>query len=96
MLQKVLISEEMLHGDGTAIKDAVSKLPSLDIKVHVQPITRTVLKVTLDIVGDFVWDDRLHGRGNESFHIWVLDQDDSTIHHKEFFSIARRQVCFIF
>lgn len=84
----------MLRDDGKAIKEAVCKLPALDIDVHVQPITRTVLKVTLDIVADFTWDDRVHGRGNETFHIWVLDVDDSHIHHKEYFSITRRQVSF--
>lgn len=82
----------MLRENGHTIKEAISKLPSLDIQFRVQPITRTVLKVTLDIVPDFVWDDRVHGRGNEHFHIWVLDSDDSFIHHKEYFAVTRRQV----
>lgn len=82
----------ILRDDGTSVKNAASKLPALDIGIRVQPITRTVLKITLDIVADFVWDDHLHGRGSEMFYIWVVDMDDPLIHHKEQFSITRRQV----
>lgn len=37
----------------------VHQFPRLELAAHVQPITRTVLKVDLTITPDFQWDVRL-------------------------------------
>jgi hypothetical protein len=36
--------------------------PKLDLSVHVQPITRSTLKVELTIAPDFQWDEKIHGQ----------------------------------
>lgn len=65
-----------------AIKAEASQLPSLDVHVHAQPITRTVLRVSLTLTATFDWVDRHHG-GAEPFWIWVEDTENEHIYHKE-------------
>ena len=43
---------------GKSIHKFVHQFPNLDLSAHVQPITRTVLKVELTITPDFQWDER--------------------------------------
>lgn len=50
----------------------IHQFPRLELSAHVQPITRTMLKVDLTIVPDFQWDDKVHGYV-EPF--WVLVED---------------------
>lgn len=44
---------------GPTIKRCVSQLPCLELDASIQPITRTVLRVRLDIKADFHWDDKV-------------------------------------
>ena len=44
-------------------------LPLLRVEVQVQPITRTILRLALQLRADFQWTDRYHGGGGEPF--WV-------------------------
>lgn len=45
----------------------------LELAAHVQPITRTCLKIDLTITPDFAWEDKVHGYV-EPFWILVEDQ----------------------
>jgi pre-mRNA-splicing helicase BRR2 len=49
----------------------IHQFPRLDLSSHIQPITRSTLKVVLTITPDFEWDPKVHG-ASESF--WVLVQ----------------------
>ena len=47
-------------------------MPLLLVDVSAQPITRTVLRVSLTLTAAFDWVDRHHG-GMEPFWVWVRD-----------------------
>ena len=55
---------------GTLIKQEANRLPHIELSVQAQPITRTVLRVTVTLAASFEWVDRIHG-GSEPFWIWV-------------------------
>ena len=47
---------------GKVIHRYVHQFPRLELKVHLQPITRGTLKVELTITPDFQWDSKIHGQ----------------------------------
>ena len=49
----------------------VHHFPKLELSVHVQPITRSTLKVELTIAPDFQWDEKIHGN-SEVMKIMVM------------------------
>jgi hypothetical protein len=59
--------------------------------VKVQPITRTILRVTLHIKGQFEWSDRLSATV-EPFWVWVEDNENERIYHTEYFLLHKKQV----
>ena len=69
---------------GKAIHKFVHQFPRLELSAHVQPITRSVLKVDLTITPDFQWDEKVHGFV-QGFWIMVEDNDGEMILHHEFF-----------
>ncbi|CDW55867.1 activating signal cointegrator 1 complex subunit [Trichuris trichiura] len=82
----------MIRDKGQLIKDAVRRLPQIEIESRVQPITRTILRIRLSIVPSFLWDDRVHGRGMMLFHIWIVEPNANYIYHKEELFLSRKQV----
>lgn len=44
---------------GKTIHKYVHQFPKLDLAVHLQPITRSTLKVELTITPDFQWDEKV-------------------------------------
>ncbi|KAJ6172280.1 Helicase C-terminal [Penicillium chermesinum] len=52
--------------------DLVSKFPRLELQAHVQPVTRSMLRIELTITPNFVWDDELHGNAQD---FWILAED---------------------
>ena len=46
---------------GKTIHKFVHQFPKLELAVHIQPITRSTLRVELTITPDFQWDDKIHG-----------------------------------
>lgn len=73
---------------GRRIHKSVHHLPRLDLQGHVQPITRTVLRVELTITPDFQFDEKIHGK-SEPFFILVEDVDGETILHHEYFVLKQ-------
>ncbi|VDQ03146.1 unnamed protein product, partial [Trichobilharzia regenti] len=65
------------------------QLPRLEMSVHVQPITRSALRVELTLTPDFMWDEKLHST-NQAFWIFVEDVDGNTVLHHEFFVLKQR------
>jgi pre-mRNA-splicing helicase BRR2 len=68
---------------------AVHQLPRLELSGHVQPITREVLRVQLNIQPDFQFDEAIHGDA-EPFWITVTDVDGETVLHYEYFLLKRQ------
>uniref|UniRef100_A0A8C5CI20 Small nuclear ribonucleoprotein U5 subunit 200 n=1 Tax=Gadus morhua TaxID=8049 RepID=A0A8C5CI20_GADMO len=76
-------------GDHPTIHKYVHQFPKLDLAVHLQPITRSTLKVELTITPDFQWDDKIHG-SSEAFWILVEDVDSEVILHHEYFLLKAK------
>uniref|UniRef100_A0A7S0D2D4 RNA helicase n=1 Tax=Amorphochlora amoebiformis TaxID=1561963 RepID=A0A7S0D2D4_9EUKA len=74
---------------GKRIHRCVHQLPRVELMAHVQPITRTVLRVELTISPDFAFDQKLHGFA-EPFWIIVEDVDGETILHHEYFILKKQ------
>ena len=64
-------------------------IPYFDIEVVCQPITRAILKVQVNLVADFEWNDRWNGK-SEPF--WIMVDNETEILHAEFFSLHKKDV----
>ena len=69
---------------GKIILNQIHKFPRLELEAYVQPITRTLVMVELDLRSHqkFTWDARYHGAA-EPFWIIVEDCDSEQILHSE-------------
>eukprot|EP00118_Oscarella_pearsei_P003355 m.13994 g.13994 ORF g.13994 m.13994 type:complete len:2136 (+) comp25397_c0_seq1:78-6485(+) len=76
---------------GKTIHKFVHQFPKLDLATHIQPITRSTLKVELTITPDFQWDEKIHGH-SQSFWIFVEDGDSEIILHHEYFLLKSKYV----
>lgn len=74
---------------GKPLHKYLHQLPRLEMSVHVQPITRSALRVELTLTPDFSWDEKTHTT-NQAFWIFVEDVDGNTILHHEFFVLKQR------
>lgn len=74
------------------VKKHAQELPFFEVDSSVQPITRTVIKVVLNIKPMFTWNPRYHGPATEHFVIWIVDQNE--ILHSESFVFRKKQVMF--
>ncbi|KAL1312365.1 DExH-box ATP-dependent RNA helicase DExH12-like [Arachis hypogaea] len=74
---------------GRMLHKYIHQFPKLNLAAHVQPITRTVLRVELTITPDFAWDDRIHGYV-EPFWVIVEDNDGEYILHHENFMLKKQ------
>ena len=59
---------------GKALHKFVHQFPRLELAAHVQPLTRSLLRIDLSITPDFAWDDKVHG-SVEPFWLLVEDAD---------------------
>jgi len=73
---------------GKNIHRLIHRVPRLEMKGHVQTITRTVIKVELKIESDFRFDENIHGN-RQDFWIFVEDVDGENILHSEFFVLRK-------
>ena len=74
---------------GKMIHRFVHQFPRLELAAHVQPITRTVLRVELTITPDFQFEPKVHGTA-EPFHVLVEDVDQEHILHSELFLLKAK------
>lgn len=74
---------------GKTIHRYIHQFPKLELTTHIQPITRSTLRVELTITPDFQWDEKIHGQ-SQGFWIFVEDVDSETILHHEFFLLKQR------
>lgn len=74
---------------GKTIHKYIHQFPKLELSTHIQPITRSTLRVELTITPDFQWDEKLHG-ASEAFWILVEDVDSEVILHHEYFLLKSK------
>eukprot|EP00026_Physarum_polycephalum_P000144 Phypoly_transcript_00144.p1 GENE.Phypoly_transcript_00144~~Phypoly_transcript_00144.p1 ORF type:complete len:2136 (-),score=361.95 Phypoly_transcript_00144:17-6424(-) len=75
---------------GAMVLKTASYFPRLELDVTIQPITRTVLRVQLNIDPQFEWSDRIHG-SVEPWWIFVEDTESERIYHHEYFLLHKAQ-----
>lgn len=68
-----------------------SHIPQIQISAETQPITRTILRVRLQLTPDFTWSDRFHGL-QQNFWVWIEDPDQRLILHSEYWTLTKRVV----
>ncbi|XP_028119477.1 DExH-box ATP-dependent RNA helicase DExH12-like isoform X1 [Camellia sinensis] len=76
---------------GRTLHKFIHQFPKLNLAAHVQPITRTVLRVELTITPDFQWEDKVHGFV-EPFWVVVEDNDGEYVLHHEYFLLKKQYV----
>ncbi|KAL8139875.1 hypothetical protein V2J09_005896 [Rumex salicifolius] len=76
---------------GRTLHKFIHQFPKLNLAAHVQPITRSVLRVELTITPDFQWDDKVHGYV-EAFWVIVEDNDAENILHNEYFMLKKQYI----
>ena len=59
------------------------------LQAQVQPITRSLIRIDLNIVPDFRWDENVHGAA-ETFHILVEDVDGEIVLFHDIFVLRQR------
>jgi len=74
---------------GKNIYKHVHQFPKLELTAHVQPITRSVLRVELTITPDFQFEEKYHGLA-EPFWVLVEDVDSEKILHYEYFVLKKK------
>ncbi|KAJ3109837.1 activating signal cointegrator 1 complex subunit [Phlyctochytrium planicorne] len=76
---------------GSTVMKCLEQFPVLILEADIFPITRTVLRVSLNITADFYWNEKVHGMA-EPFWIWVEDSENVEILHSEYFMLGKRDV----
>ncbi|XP_058808781.1 activating signal cointegrator 1 complex subunit 3 [Phymastichus coffea] len=74
------------------VKKCCDEFPALDFDVTLQPITRTVLRIRLQVIPEFKWNDKVHGKNAEAFWLWIEDPDSNYIYHYEYVQLTKKQV----
>eukprot|EP00955_Chlamydomonas_euryale_P018581 198265-Chlamydomonas_euryale.AAC.1 len=55
---------------GKTLHRLIHQFPRVQLSAHVQPVTRTLLKVDLTLTPDFKWDDKVRAGGIRMLHGW--------------------------
>lgn len=74
---------------GKDVHRLVHMFPTLRLTAHVQPVTRSTLRVQLTITPDFNWSDKFHG-SSLGFWIIVLDGDEERILYHQYFLLKKK------
>jgi len=75
---------------GAKVKACLEALPHISMEAAVQPITRSVLRVTVTLTPEFIWRDTQHGN-LQRWLVWVEDPVNEHIYHSETFNLSKKQ-----
>ncbi|KAG8933497.1 DEIH-box ATPase [Tulasnella sp. 417] len=78
-----------IQSAGKTIHRLVHCFPKLDLQAHVQPITRSLMRIDLTLTPDFQWDEKYHGT-SQAFWIIVEDVDGEVILFHDQFVLRQR------
>ena len=74
---------------GKTIHKMIHQIPRLELEAHILPISRSTLKIDLNITPDFQWDEKIHGIC-EPFLLFVEDGDSEVTLHHEYFLLHKK------
>lgn len=73
---------------GQKILSAISNIPTIELDAKVVPITRTVVRIIVDLTPDFKWRESVHGNSLRWF-LWVEDSENERMYHSEIFNLTK-------
>eukprot|EP00930_Biecheleria_cincta_P022697 TRINITY_DN16541_c0_g2_i1.p1 TRINITY_DN16541_c0_g2~~TRINITY_DN16541_c0_g2_i1.p1 ORF type:complete len:2306 (+),score=474.18 TRINITY_DN16541_c0_g2_i1:62-6919(+) len=76
---------------GKAVDKYMKRVPNLQLDAKIQPITSTIMRITLIIKPIFDWSDRWSGP-SEPFWVWVENPESQDILHSEYYVLHKRNV----
>ncbi|PRW32956.1 activating signal cointegrator 1 complex subunit 3 isoform B [Chlorella sorokiniana] len=76
---------------GNQIAGCVASFPYLQMEAHLHPITRTVLRIQLNITPAFNWKDSVHGNALK-WLVWVEDSANEHIYHSETWILTKKMM----
>lgn len=71
--------------------DRVFRIPNLELNATIQPVTYSILRVTVKILPVFEWSERWCGK-TQSFKLWLEDPSRRAILHSEDFILRKEDV----
>lgn len=74
---------------GDRVKQCVDAFPYLTLEASLQPITRTVLRISLQVTAAFTWQDRAHGQSTR-WWVWVEDTASEHLYHSELWTLTKK------
>lgn len=83
---------ELVHNQkfGGKILSFAKRIPKLEVQSTIQPLTRGILRISMQITVLFEWSERWHGV-SENFWIWVEDSENEYIYHSELLTVTKKQ-----
>jgi len=76
---------------GDAVQKYTRRVPNFELEAKIQPITSTIMRITLIIKPDFDWSDRWSGP-SEPFYVWVENPESQDILHSEYYILHKRNL----
>ena len=73
------------------IKDAINQFPLLHIEGSIHPITKSVLRISVNVTVDFLWNDKIHGK-TLPFWLWVEDSCNEFMYYSEHFIFNKKTI----
>ncbi|AET38994.1 ATP-dependent RNA helicase BRR2 Ecym_3516 [Eremothecium cymbalariae DBVPG len=73
---------------GKATYDLIQRFPKLRMECSIQPITQSVLKFSLELIPEWIWDSKIHGHA-ETFILTVEDTDGEVILYTDTITIMK-------
>jgi len=77
--------------NGMAVGKYMRRVPNLELEAKIQPITSTIMRITLILKPDFDWSDRWSGP-SEPFYVWVENPESQDILHSEYYILHKRNM----
>eukprot|EP00055_Hartaetosiga_balthica_P010039 m.41520 g.41520 ORF g.41520 m.41520 type:complete len:2056 (-) comp7002_c0_seq1:116-6283(-) len=82
MLRHVKIGEKVQH--------AAQMIPMVEIEAIIRPVTRTVLRILLNVIPTFNWNMRYHGNAL-NFWLYVEDAQNEHLYHAEMITLQGKK-----
>jgi activating signal cointegrator complex subunit 3 len=70
------------------IAKAVSHFPHVGLAAAVRPVTRSVVRIEVDVYPEFTFAERIHGSG-EPWWVWIEDGENEHVYARERITIGR-------
>ena len=76
------------RANGLAVATYMRRVPYIELDAKIQPITSTIMRITLILKPDFDWSDRWSGP-SEPFYVWVENPESQDILHSEYYVLKK-------